>query len=352
MSETYDPIVEVTDLARMRIGSPVRPPVMGTALVLERMKGEPLVVYPGQRVPQGRLGNYRRMYLVDTAHRGLSFTTRSPSADPAFPFAVTLRLGCQVVDPVAIVRDGVRDMTGALSSSLTTVIRQVTVKYDVLDPATAEAEILGLLNHVSPASTVRLSGFAVQVAPMDSAEIVTAKQELRVQGMRRDAMRPVAQGGRDEVFAQSMAMNNGDPTEWLDREQDAKDLQTMASLEALQVLMGGADSRRQEYITSEIREQAMGKFFPGAAGKGTRGGGIRDRIERKSRGAIEGGAVVDGSSAQPSAEPAVGPAANPVVEPAKQVINEPVPQPPKEPAKEPERDSRVRGSAKKPADGK
>jgi len=82
MNQTYDPILEITELRRVRTS--LRSPEMGTALVLERATGNPVVVWPGERVPDARTGNYRRMFRVDTANRALSFTERVPSSHSAF----------------------------------------------------------------------------------------------------------------------------------------------------------------------------------------------------------------------------------------------------------------------------
>ncbi len=83
MSQTYDPIVERTDdLQRLRIIKPLRAPELGTAIVLERAVGAPVVVGHGDRVPDARTGHYRRMYLVDVANRSLSFTVNAPAPTP------------------------------------------------------------------------------------------------------------------------------------------------------------------------------------------------------------------------------------------------------------------------------
>ncbi|MFC0115520.1 hypothetical protein [Kibdelosporangium aridum] len=295
MNQTYDPIEETVELRRLRVGSPLRTPGMGSVLVLERSVGAPMVIGPGERIPERRLGNYTRMHVVNTRPKALSFTTDAPSVDPAFTFQVTVSFGCQVTDPVAIARDGVRDMTAALVPSLTAIIRSVACQYDVLDPAPVEAEIGTRLNGAYPVSAVRLSGFSVQVTPADTTEIVTAQREIRVQGMYRDAMRPVAKGGREEMLAHVMGLTGGDPTPWLDREQKAKDQQVQASLDALRALMNSGEPLPQ-FNTSQISEQAMESFFPGSL-NGSKRGGIRDRIARKTRGVIEGNSVVEGDSA-------------------------------------------------------
>ncbi|HEU5470841.1 MAG TPA: hypothetical protein VFV67_09325 [Actinophytocola sp.] len=293
MTQTYNPILDTAELPRVRIGAPLRSPAMGTALVLEPAIGDPLVIWSGQRVPEARLGNYRRMSVVDVSNHGLSFDVTAPSADPAFPFTVAVSLCCQIADPAAIVRDGIQDMTAALRQSLTRIVRDEAARFDVLNPAGPEAAIMAKLNDAYPVSAVRLSGFAVTVEAVDTAEIITAKRELRVQEMRRDAMRPVASAGRDEMLAHVMALTGGDPTPLLDREQESRDRSTQASLDALRVLMGSS-KELEEFNASRVSEQAMSAFFPGGEPLiGSSRGGIRDRLDRKIRGAIDSGRVVE-----------------------------------------------------------
>ncbi len=295
MTTTYDPILEIVELRRVRVGTPLRGPAMGTALVLERAVGEPLVVKPGDRVPEARLGNYRRMHRVDTANRALSFTTSVPSADPAFPFTVTVTLGCQIVDPVVVASDGIRDMTAALQPSITAAIRPVAANHDVLDPQGAEASIKATLDRHRSPSGLLLSGFSVTVEAADTAEIMTANRALRVQGMKREAMRPVASGSREDMLAHVMGITGGDPTPLLDREQQATDNQTRASLDMLRVLMGSGNL--EEVDTSRVTAEAMRTFFPGAPGLAEGTGGIRDRLKRGVRGSLNaGGPVIDGDA--------------------------------------------------------
>jgi hypothetical protein len=281
MNQTYDPVPESVPLRRFR-ASALRGPALGTALVLERSAGEPVVVMPGDRVPDPRTGNYRTLHRVDVANRAIGCTLTAPSADAAFPFTVAVCCGCQVTDPVLIVRDGVRDMAGALQSWLTGLIRAVTVRYDVLHPVGAETAIMSKLHAAYAPDGVRLSGFTVEVTASDTAEIVTANRELRVQEMRRDAMRPVARGGREEMLAHVMAMTGGDPTPLLDREQEAKESTTKASLLALSALMGS--DKLEEFNTSRISEKVMGEFFPGGEPLfGGKRAGIRERLDRKRK---------------------------------------------------------------------
>ncbi|NUT95940.1 MAG: hypothetical protein HOY78_28340 [Saccharothrix sp.] len=304
MTTTYNPILETVELRRVRIGAPLRGPAMGTALVLERAVGEPLVVEPGDRVPDARFGNYRRMHRVDTANRALSFTTSVPSADAAFPFTVTITLGCQVVDPVVVARDGIRDMTAALQPSITATIRPVAATHDVFNPIGAEAAIKAILDRHRSPSGLLLSGFSVTVEAADTAEILSANRELRVQSMKREAMRPVASGSREDMLAHVMGITGGDPTPVLDRERLDAENKTRASLDMLRVLMGSGNL--EEVDTSRVTAEAMRTFFPGGPSltEGT-GGSIRDRLKRGVRGSLNaGGPVIDGDAkVEPQPQP-------------------------------------------------
>ncbi|WP_026421875.1 hypothetical protein [Actinokineospora inagensis] len=309
MNQTYDPVVESIPLKRLRAGG-VRGPAMGTALVLERAVGDPVVVRAGERVPDARTGNYRVAHRVDVANRAVGTTFSSPSADSSFPFQVTVSCGCEIVDPVRVVRDGVRDMAAALQAWLTGQVRAVTMRFEPLRPANAEAAVVEALLRAYVPDGVRLTGFSVQVETSDVAEFLSTQRELRVLEMRRDAMRPVADGGRGEMLAHVMAMTGGDPTPMLDREQDAKEHSTNASLQALRALMGS--EKMEEFNTSRISDTVMSEFFPG--GNPLLGGkrsGIRDRLERKRKTIDGAGAVVEGESKPTAETPPPTPAAPP-----------------------------------------
>jgi hypothetical protein len=261
---------------------------MGTALVLERAVGKPVVVTAGQRIPEAHFGNYTVLHRVDVGNRAVGATFDSPSADHSFPFTVNVSFGCQVVDPVVVVRDGIRDMAGALHAWLAGQIRPISMRYDATRPTEAELAIRSALGGAYQPDGLRLSGFAVAVTTDDVADFVTTQRELRVLEMRRDGMRPVARGGREEMLAHVMALSDGDPTPLLDREQEAREASARNSLDALATLMGS--DRVEEFNRARIADKAMSEFFPGGDSAPGKRPGIRDRIERKRK-AIDSGDV-------------------------------------------------------------
>jgi hypothetical protein len=309
MNQTYDPILAVVQPRRLRVGSPLRGPSIGTALVLERASGGPIVVWPSQRVPDARTGNYRCIHHVDVANRGLELAVTVPSSDPAFPFSVTLRFSCRITDPVSIVQDNIRDMTAALTPSLAAIVRETAAGFDVMHPSAAEAEIARRLTTAHPTSTVELTGFSASVEMVDTEEIVTERRKNRVGEQNRTAMRPIAHGSREEMLAHIMAMTGGNPMPLLDREDEKANAETRAKLSALNILMGEGN-KMEEFNTSEISKHALSEFYGDKDVFPARRRGVRERIGR-SRGALEGGPVVEGNVPDDKAKDGSGKAGPP-----------------------------------------
>ncbi|MFF4594737.1 hypothetical protein [Amycolatopsis sp. NPDC001319] len=297
MNLTYNPILQRLDLPRMRLTSPLRSPELGTAMVLERTEGAPLVVNHGERVPEARLGRYRRMHLIDIATRGLGFSVTAASSDPVFPFTVSVQCACQITDPIAIARDCVTDLTAALRPSLTSIIRATAARFDVLQPADAENAISARLNTARDSSTVRLSSYSVSVVMVDAEDFVTEQRKIRVRKLTFDSMRPIAGGSREDMLAHIMSIDDGDPMALLDRERADRAAETKAKIDVLRALTG---SEMEEFSASEVREQVLGEFFDRSkAGPGKRRK-LRDGIESRAKAAIEEAKVVEGNVPQPA----------------------------------------------------
>ncbi|HWM01108.1 MAG TPA: hypothetical protein VNP92_02110 [Actinophytocola sp.] len=291
MTRTYNPILERTDVAGRWFGSSVTDPELGTAHVLIRKAAEPVVVWHGQPLPAGKFGEHRR-YVIDVANHGIAFRLKAASADPVFPFAVAVELVCRVRNPITIARDNIQDMTAALMPSLAREIRNTAARFEMLRPTEAATAIEARLSSAHPSPDVELGGYSVTVEPMDTQGVVVAKQELGVQELRRKELKEVSHGSLEERLAQILATNNGDVREVLAFLSNERDAEAEIKLKALQIAMGG---NLEDMDMADVHRNAFGNLFGGNV---TGSGGqetMRERLERKTKGALENGRVVEGN---------------------------------------------------------
>ncbi|OLF11570.1 hypothetical protein BLA60_11495 [Actinophytocola xinjiangensis] len=164
---TYDPILETT--------APVTTPRTNTALVLETLRGQRLVVLHGEPVPHRPTGGYRRAHLVDLALHQLVLEAQLPSKDRTFPFDATVSFTCQVTNPAMISAGELHDLTAAVRPRLVKILRAVAQRYDVLDVAVAEAALNSALDRHYGNSALRLGRFVVELETGD----LSALHELR-----------------------------------------------------------------------------------------------------------------------------------------------------------------------------
>jgi len=164
---TYDPILETT--------APVTTPRTGTALVLETVRGQRLVVLHGEQVPARPSGGYRRAHLVDLTLHQLALEAELPSKDRTFSFDATVSFTCQVTNPAVVAAGGLHDLTATVRPRLVKILRAVTHRYDVLDVAVAEAALNSVLDRHYGNSAVRLGRFVVELETGD----LSALHELR-----------------------------------------------------------------------------------------------------------------------------------------------------------------------------
>jgi hypothetical protein len=282
MTVTYDPIKEVTELRRVRLAAPIRPPAMGTALVIEPLLGEPFVVSAGERVPDARFGNYRRCFLVDLAQYGLRLQLDLPSRDPSFAFKTTVDFSCRVLDPVLVVKNGVRDMTRALRASIVKVTRGIAQRYDVLDVTAAELALNDALERFRGDSVVSLGRFLVTLDSGETSEIHNLRRETRLGGMRRDDMRTVVKGGQDELFAQLLAKSDSNPAALIEHIAAEKGMEQERLLEALKIVSGSAE-KTEAFDTRRERDRIFDQLIGGSDGRAADGGAEPGRRLRRSR---------------------------------------------------------------------
>ncbi|WP_431873233.1 hypothetical protein [Amycolatopsis sacchari] len=300
---TYNPILGRTDVSRRWFGSAPAAPELGRALVLVRPAAEPVVVWHGQPVPKGRLGEHRR-YVVDVAGHGLSFTVTVASAEAVFPFRVTVDLACRILDPLTIVRDDIQDVTAALLPSLTREIRDTAARFDVLRPTEAARAIEARLGSAHPSPVVELGGYSVRVEPLNTQGVVEAQQELGVQELRRKGMEAVSHGTPEQRFAQLLATNNGDVREVLDYLHEERNFEAGVALKALQVATGG---NLDDVDVADVTRNALGNLVGTGNRDGAKRETMRERVERRTKAALEKGqekgqVVEDGTNPAPGGE--------------------------------------------------
>jgi|tagenome__1003787_1003787.scaffolds.fasta_scaffold20986378_2 hypothetical protein len=315
MTLTYNPIQERVDVPRRWFGSSLTPPELGTALVLVRTAAEPIVIWHGMPLPTFRIGAHRR-YAIDVANHGLSFQMRAASSNPVFKFAVTVELLCRVLNPYTIARDNIHDMTAALMPSLSREVRDTAARFDVLAPTEAARAIEQRLSSARQSPDVELTSYSVSVEPENTQGVVEAKQELTVQHLRRTELKEVAEGSPEQQIAQLLAINNGDIREVLDYIANDRDHDDAVKLQALKIAMGG---QMEDMDVADVQRNAFSSIF-GGNGNGNRRESLREKLERRNKGLIEGVQVVDSAAPKPdgAAKPdgAQKPAERPAPEPS------------------------------------
>jgi hypothetical protein len=296
MTLTYNPILDRTEVARRWIKSSIAAPEFGTALVLVRSTAEPIVVWHGQPVPTVRLGEHRR-YVIDVANHRLRFRMNVASKAAVFPFAVTIELGCRVLDPLTIARDNIQDMTAALMPSLGREVRDMAARFDIMQPTEAARAIEDRLSSAHQSPVVWLDGYSVMVVPLNTQGVVAAKQELSVQELRRKEMKEVS-GSLEERLAQLLATNNGDVREVLEYLASERNTEAEIKLRALEIALGG---KMEDMDVADVHRNAFGNLFGGNGnGSGSKKESMRDRVERRNKAALENGRVVEGSVPAPA----------------------------------------------------
>jgi hypothetical protein len=266
MNTTYNPILEIQELRRFRVFTPLAAPRLGTALVLEPDTGEPLVIQAGQRIPDPHMGNYKRSFLIDLGQYSLRLEEELPSADPAFLFRGSVTFNCRVEKPEIIAQHGIRDMTASVRSPLVRMMRRIARMYDISNFNTAEAALNEELDKFSGDPAYHLSNYLVELsvgneaAAQSSTNYYDTNRDIRIETIRRDAMSGVVAGGRDKLFAQWLAKYDGDPSALLEMEAEAKALESDNLLRAMSILAPrGGDT--EAFDTREERRRLLRRFL-------------------------------------------------------------------------------------------
>ncbi len=192
MSElTYNPVLEDRTLPKWRLGSPLRPPGPGQALVLVQADGAPLTIRSGDEVPSARFGQYQSAFTVDlTEHRLILDVEPLLSRDPTFSFRGRVDLVSQVTDPAEVVRRGIRDMSGALYGHLRKMLREVSRDYDIAEFHEAEMALNATLRDFTGDSAIRLRNIHLELL-VDEDEVAASGRDYRdvVRETRLDRMK-------------------------------------------------------------------------------------------------------------------------------------------------------------------
>lgn len=263
---TYDPILEVQDLRRIRMFTPVASPRLGTALVLEPTEGGPLVILAGERVPEPRIGNYRRSFLIDLGQYGLRLEEKLPSADPAFLFDGSVTFSCRVADPALVATRNIRDVTESVRLPLVRIMRTVARRYDISQFNEAESALNDALTSFTGDAAVYLSGYLMELfvggeaAAVSSTTFYDVTRDARLDGIRRRDMREVIAGGPDELVAQLLAKHGGDPSAWLEHEAESRRVESEHLLRAMGILTSAGDDS-EPFDTKEERRRLLGNLL-------------------------------------------------------------------------------------------
>ncbi|GAB3698342.1 hypothetical protein [Nocardiopsis oceani] len=295
---SYDPVLGQEEIQPFRLFKPIQPPEHGTAMVLEPLRGSAVPVRPGEAVPDARFGAYQRMSLVDTTEHRLAFAVALVSRDPAFGFRAGVSLSCRVIDPVAVVERGIRDMAPTLKGPMHGMLRSVSRRYDIGEFHECEQALNEALSSFHGDSAIALRRIVVELQ-LDEEELTTGgrayRDKLRQQRLdfmsRSHNLKLLREEGPEALIA-GMLEREGDRAvlEWIRSEESADRAELMRALE---VVMGHNEGEREPFDTAEIERTIVDRLVDsrsrtaGGIGRvrGTIGSG--DAPEPRSAKAIE-----------------------------------------------------------------
>ncbi|MEU6843266.1 hypothetical protein ABZ930_15485 [Streptomyces sp. NPDC046716] len=280
--QTYDPVLEVTELSRWRLTSPLRPPDPGRALVLVRDSGPSLTVRSGEEIPSARYGGYRSVHTVDLGEHRLVLDVPLLSRDPTFSFRSRVDLICGVTDPAKIVARGIRDMSGALYGFVRKTLREVARDYDIAEFHQAERALNGAVASFAGDDAVRLRGVHVELL-VDEDEIVTSgrefrdvERETRLSRMRRTRhVEMMREEGVDGLIAEIMEKEGPRAAlAWIEK-SDAE--QREVRREVMRMVLERGDADREPFEQTELERAVLDEVLRGG------GDGLFSTATRRGR---------------------------------------------------------------------
>jgi hypothetical protein len=208
------------------------------------------------------------------------------SRDPSFSFRSRVSLTCRVIDPVAVITRGIRDMGGALREHVERMLRRVSRDYDIGQFHQAEEALNDRAGTFSGDSAVRLRAIEVQLL-VDDEEIVTSGRayrdlvrETRLNEMRRERSRRLLTGNPVESLLAEIVEREG-PRAALAWIADAEGAEREQLLRALQMVLEG-NPDQEPFDLVELQRLLAGRLA-GTPSLGLGGYGGAGRI----RGVLE-----------------------------------------------------------------
>ncbi|PJM94418.1 hypothetical protein [Streptomyces sp. CB01373] len=286
--QTYDPVVEVAELPKWRLTSPLRPPDPGRALVLVRDSGPSLTIRSGEEIPSARYGSYRSVFTVDLGEHRLVLDIPLLSRDPTFSFRSRLDLICRVADPAEVVARRIRDMSGALYGYLRRTLKEVARDYDIAEFHEAEQALNTALASFTGDDAVRLRNIHVELL-VDEDEIATSGREYRdvVRETRLSRMRRtrhvemIREEGIDGLIAEIMEKEGPRAAlAWIEKSEAEK---RAVKREVMRMVLERGDSDREPFEQTELERTVLEEVLRDENGlfeTATRRGRLRGSLSR------------------------------------------------------------------------
>ncbi|WP_171163995.1 hypothetical protein [Streptomyces sp. I05A-00742] len=307
--QTYDPVLEVAELPKWRLTSPLRPPDPGRALVLVRDSGPSLTIRSGEEIPSARYGSYRSVFTVDLGEHRLVLDIPLLSRDPTFSFRSRVDLVCKVADPSKVVARGIRDMSGALYGYLRRTLREVARDYDIAEFHEAEQALNSVVASFTGDDAIRLRGIHVELL-VDEDEIATTGRafrdvvrETRLSRMRRTRhVEMIRDEGVDGLIAEIMEKEGPRAAlAWIEKSEAEK---REVKREVMRMVLERGDGDREPFEQTELERAVLEEVLRDGDGlfeTATRRGRLRGSLSRAL-----GPAAAEPAEEEPEAPPLRG----------------------------------------------
>jgi hypothetical protein len=305
VNTTYNPIIEVRELPRIRFSVRDLRAKAHTVLVLVSATGKPLAISPGQSVPQARTGSYREAYFIDIASHQLQMECRLPSREGAFYFNAHVSYRCQVTDPALVVANRCTDAAAVIEPVLRRTLRFVTRQHDPDKVSAAERlaydELDELCDKPGGVPGFRVNDCTVELAlDGDEAAYVRKKRnaghEHELTGGELEVVRPLVEAGDDGLLALYLTKHPDDAAAVVDLMRTYDHASSEQRLEALRIMFSkrdGDDDFDMERVRHSIATTIAEEMRPSTG----RPGLSRSRL----RGTLMG-SPVDAAPALPAAD--------------------------------------------------